>query len=104
MFRESLSGGFPCASKFLRKYENSKKIIVLEKKQIIFHKYFSTAFSHAISAKFALEQEERNSTWEMWNAAVSHISVALNINIYKVKGSKDTKTFRSLNFKESGPS
>ena len=54
-----------------------------------FHRCCPTAFSHAISAKFLLEPNGQNSTWKMLNVAIFHISVALNINFYKVKSPRD---------------
>ena len=65
-----------------------------------FHKYCPTAFSPAISVKFVLEWKVRNSTWKISNIPIFHISVVLNTNFYKVKGSRATYIRRKFKFQE----
>ena len=81
---------------------NTPKVFLFLKKNIeFFHKYCPTAYSPAISDEFVLEQKVRNSTWPIH---IFHVSVALTINFYKVKSSRDTQICKDqkLNSKESG--
>lgn len=57
-----------------------------------FYKYFPTAYSPVISAKFVLEKYERG----LEKYQIFHISVALIINFYKVRSSSDTTICRKV--------
>ena len=81
-----------------KKFEKSEHFLCLQKKVESFHKYCPTAFSPAICAKFVFEWKVQNSAWKISNVAIFHNSVALNINFYRVKSSRDAKICRKIKF------